>query len=49
MTCHFEHWHNLTLHQNRVNLGQLRVNLNQNLVKVVKRKGLMGKEISYDK
>jgi hypothetical protein len=49
MTCHFEHWHNLTLHQNRVNLGQLKVNFGQNLDKVVKNKGLMLKELIYDK
>jgi hypothetical protein len=44
MTRHFEHWHNLTLHQNRVNLGQLRVNLNENLDKVVENKCLMGEK-----
>jgi hypothetical protein len=33
-------------HQNRVNLGQLKVNLNQNLDKVLKNKGLMGKRKS---
>jgi hypothetical protein len=37
MTHHFEHWHNLTLHQNRVNL-------NQKLDKVVENKCLMGKK-----
>jgi hypothetical protein len=35
-------------YQNRVNLGELRVNLNQNLDKVVKGKGLIGKKF-YDK
>ncbi len=45
----FEHWHNLPLHQNRVNLGQFRVNLNQNLDKVVKNKGFMRKKLIYDK
>jgi hypothetical protein len=34
------------LHKNRVNLNQLRANLNQNLDKVVKSKGLMGKKKS---